>query len=148
MHARYSNNKGRELLCLSLGFAACKLMLKSNFDSLAPAVSKPHEIVFCHLGICREYSILPIAETKLYGRSKQRTQLLIKLWFHCFVSRNTLPYCAVTGFWFVWWAYVLHSISPPRLRTLEVGSTQPWFFFSYYPGIWHIVRASKYWVNE
>lgn len=48
-------------------------MLKSNFDSLAPAVSKPHEIVFCQLGMCREYSCFPIAETELYVRSKQKT---------------------------------------------------------------------------
>lgn len=47
-------------------------MLKSNFDPLAPAVSKPHEIVFCQIGMYREYSCFPIAETELYVRSKQK----------------------------------------------------------------------------
>lgn len=38
-----------------------------------------------------ERLVFPIAETELYGRSRQRTQLLIKL-FPCFVSQNTLSY--------------------------------------------------------
>jgi len=54
-------------------------MLKNNFGSLAPAVNKPYEIVFCQLEIGVEYSIFPIAETEWYGRSEQRTRLLIKL---------------------------------------------------------------------
>lgn len=64
---------------LILGFAACKQMLKNNFGSLAPAVNKPYEIVFCQLEISMECSIFPIAETEWYGRSDQRTRLLIKL---------------------------------------------------------------------
>lgn len=75
-------------MCLSLGFATCKLVLKSNFDPLAPAVSKPHEIVFCQLGMCKEYSWFPIAETELYERSKQKTVVDQSLILLLYVSKH------------------------------------------------------------
>lgn len=120
----------RGVLCLSLGFAACKQMLKNNFGSLAPAVDKPYEIVFCQLEIGMECSIFPIAETEWYGKVIKEHGCWWN-WFPCFVSHNTLSYS--NSLWILVVCLCLLFSSFPRFENPWSGTNSN--FYSYLAAI-------------